>query len=155
MLNTAAILGRFAADPELKHTPSGVSVTSFTLAVDRNFAKPGQERQTDWIDVVAWRGTAEFICKYFAKGRMIAVSGFLQTRTWEDKQGSRRKATELVAREVHFCGELHPGQDVPTGSPKDQDGEPRKAAPHESTTRDFGQASREDLEGLEDSDLPF
>lgn len=87
MLNTAAVMGRFAADPELKHTPSGVAVTSFTLAVDRNYAKPGEERQTNWIDVVAWRGTAEFICKYFTKGRMIAVTGSLQTRTWEDKNG--------------------------------------------------------------------
>ena len=169
-MNTAAILGRFAADPELKHTSSGVAVTSFTLAVDRNYAKPGQERQTDWIDVVAWRGTAEFICKYFAKGRMIAVSGFLQTRTWEDKQGSRRKATELVAREVHFCGELHPRQDVANRFPQGQDSdtsaesslpstagqEPRKAAPHESPSRDFAQASlEEDMDFLEDSDLPF
>lgn len=68
MLNSVAIMGRFAADPELKHTPSGVAVTSFTLAVDRNYTKPGEERQTDWIDVVAWRGTAEFICKYFTTG---------------------------------------------------------------------------------------
>lgn len=98
MLNTAAIMGRLVADPELKHTPSGVAVTSFTLAVDRNYAKPGEERQTDWIDVVAWRGTAEFICKYFTKGRMIAVTGSLQTRTWEDKNGSKHKATELVAQ---------------------------------------------------------
>lgn len=98
MLNTAAVMGRFAADPELKHTPSGVAVTSFTLAVDRNYAKPGEERQTNWIDVVAWRGTAEFICKYFTKGRMIAVTGSLQTRTWEDKNGSKHKAVELVDR---------------------------------------------------------
>ena len=104
MLNSVAIMGRFAADPELKHTPSGVAVTSFTLAVDRNYAKPGEERQTDWIDVVAWRGTAEFICKYFTKGRMIAVTGSLQTRVWEDKNGSKHKATDLVAQQVSFCG---------------------------------------------------
>ena len=100
MLNIAAFMGRLVAGPELKHTPSGVAVTSFTLAVDRNYAKPGEERQTDWIDVVAWRGTAEFICKYFTKGRMIAVTGSLQTRTWEDKNGSKHKATELVAQQV-------------------------------------------------------
>ena len=105
MLNIAAFMGSLVADPELKHTPSGVAVMSFTLAVDRNYAKPGQERQTDWIDVVAWRGTAEFICKYFTKGRMIAVTGSLQTRTWEDKNGSKHKATELVAQQVSFCGD--------------------------------------------------
>lgn len=111
MLNCIAIMGRFAADPELKHTPSGVAVTSFTLAVDRNYAKPGEERQTDWIDVVAWRGTAEFICKYFTKGRMIAVTGFLQTRSWEDKNGSKRKVTELVAQQVSFA-EINHGRQI-------------------------------------------
>ena len=101
MLNVAAILGRMTDDPELKHTQSGVAVTSFTLAVDR-YSK--EERKTDWVDVVAWRQTAEFVCKYFAKGSMIAVTGSIQTRNWEDKQGSKRKAVEIVAKEVSFCG---------------------------------------------------
>ena len=109
MQNIAAIVGRFAFDPELKHTPNGVAVTSFTLAVERNYAKPGEERQTDWIDVVAWRGTAEFVCKYFAKGRMIAISGFLQTRNYTDKNGNKRKRMELVADQVSFCGD-RPGE---------------------------------------------
>lgn len=143
MLNTAAILGRFAADPELKHTSSGVAVTSFTLAVDRNYAKPGQERQTDWIDVVAWRGTAEFICKYFAKGRMIAVSGFLQTRTWEDKHGSRHKATELVAQQVSFCGD------------KSKEVDPEEPRHQQEPAPDFAQGNLEEIEALDDSDLPF
>lgn len=103
MLNIAAIQGRLTADPELKHTQSGVSVCSITLAVDRNYTPQGQERQADFIDVTAWRGTAEFICKYFTKGRMMAVSGSLQTRNWEDKNGNRRKAVELVADQVSFC----------------------------------------------------
>ena len=101
MLNAVVIMGRLTADPELKHTPSGVAVTSFTLAVDR-YAK--EERKTDWVDVVAWRQTAEFICKYFTKGQMIAVTGSIQTRNWEDKQGNKRKAVEIVAKEVSFCG---------------------------------------------------
>lgn len=101
MLNAVVIMGRLTADPELKTTQSGVAVTSFTLAVDR-YAK--EERKTDWVDVVAWRQTAEFICKYFTKGQMIAVTGSIQTRNWEDKQGNKRKAVEIVAREVSFCG---------------------------------------------------
>ena len=75
MLNVAAIVGRLAADPELRHTASGVAVTSFTLAVSRNYSRQGEERQTDWIDVVAWRNTAEFVCKYFTKGRLINAGG--------------------------------------------------------------------------------
>ena len=101
MLNTVVIMGRLTADPELKTTQIGVSVCSFTLAVDR-YSK--EERKTDWVDVVAWRQTAEFICKYFTKGSMIAVTGSIQTRNWEDKQGNKRKAVEVVAREVSFCG---------------------------------------------------
>ncbi len=104
MLNTAIIMGRLAADPELRTTSSGRSVTSFAVAVDRGFARQGEERQTDWIDVVAWAQTAEFVCKYFRKGSMIAIQGRIQTRTYEDKSGSKRKAVEIVADNVNFCG---------------------------------------------------
>lgn len=151
MLNTSAITGRFVADPELKHTPSGVAVTSFTLAVDRNYVKPGEERQTDWIDVVAWRGAAEFICKYFTKGRMIAVSGSLQTRSWEDKNGYKHKATELVAQQVSFCGDKAKvsGKEEPAGQEKP------KAVPQETPAQDFTQGNLEDFAELDDSDLPF
>lgn len=103
-LNIAAFTGRLTADPELRHTQSDTSVTSFTVAVDRNFCKQGEERQTDWIDCVAWRGTADFISKYFRKGSMIAVDGSIQTRTYEDKSGNKRKAVELVVSNVNFCG---------------------------------------------------
>ena len=102
MLNVAVIMGRLTADPELRHTQNGVAVTSFTLAVDRGYVKQGQERQTDWIDVVAWRQTAEFVCKYFTKGQMMAVNGSLQTRTWEDKNGAKHKSTELVLSLIHI-----------------------------------------------------
>ena len=103
MLNIAAIMGRLVADPELRHTPNDVAVTSFTLAVDRSYVKSGSERQTDFIDVVAWRGTADFVCKYFRKGQLMAVQGSIQTRTYTDGQGNKRKAFEIVADNVHFA----------------------------------------------------
>ena len=99
MLNTAIIMGRLAADPELKTTPGGNYVTSFTVAVERSY-KQGDERQADFIDVVAWKQTAEFITKYFRKGSMIAIQGTIQTRTYEDRNGNKRKAVEIVAQTV-------------------------------------------------------
>ena len=104
MLNSAIIMGRLTADPELKKTQSGISVTAFTVAVDRRYQKAGEEKQTDFISVVAWRQTAEFIEKYFSKGSMIAVRGFIQTRRYEDNNGNKRTAVEVVADEVSFCG---------------------------------------------------
>lgn len=104
MLNTVIIMGRLTADPELRKTQSGTSVTSFTVAVDRRFQQKGEEKQTDFINVVAWRQTAEFIEKYFSKGSMIAIRGSVQTRTYEDKNGNKRTAVEVVADEVSFCG---------------------------------------------------
>lgn len=103
MLNVAVVMGRLVADPELRHTPNNVSVTSFTLAVDRTYVKSGEERQTDFIDIVAWRGTADFICKYFRKGQMMAVHGSIQTRTFNDKDGNKRKAFEILADDVSFA----------------------------------------------------
>lgn len=103
MLNVAVLMGRLVADPELRHTPNGVSVTSFTLAVDRSYVKSGADRQTDFIDIVAWRNTAEFVCKYFHKGQLTAVQGSIQTRTYTDKEGNKRKAFEIVADNVHFA----------------------------------------------------
>ena len=109
MLNVAVIMGRLAADPELRHTPNGVAVTSFTLAVDRSYARAGTERQTDWIDVVAWRQTAEFVCKYFTKGQLMAVTGSIQTRNYEDRNGNKRKAVEIQATEVNFASSKREG----------------------------------------------
>lgn len=103
MLNAVCLMGRLTRDPELKTTGSGVSVTSFTLAVDRAYVKQGEDRQADFIDVVAWRGTADFVCKYFRKGQLIAVQGSIQTRTYTDKDGNKRKAVEVVAGNVHFA----------------------------------------------------
>lgn len=103
MLNRAILMGRLVADPELRKTASDTSVTTFTLAVNRNFSRPGEQAQTDFIDIVAWRGTAEFAAKWFTKGMQVAVSGKIQTRTWEDKAGQKRKNVEVVADEVFFA----------------------------------------------------
>ncbi len=103
MLNVVVLTGRLTADPELRHTPNDVAVTSFTIAVNRRFARPGEERQTDFIDIVAWRNTAEFVCKYFTKGQLIAIEGSIQTRTYQDKDGNKRKAFEVVAKDAQFA----------------------------------------------------
>ena len=103
MLNHITIMGRMVRDPELRRTGSGVAVTSFTLAVDRDYnPKDGAEKETDFIDCNAWRGTAEFVSKYFSKGSMAIVSGRLQIRTWTDKEGNKRRSAEVVADSVYF-----------------------------------------------------
>ena len=103
-INTAVIMGRLTADPELKTTASGLSVLSFSVAVERNYQKEGEEKAVDFINVVAWRKTAEFVSKYFHKGSMIAVEGSIQTRKYEDKDGNKRTAFEILANTVSFCG---------------------------------------------------
>ena len=103
MLNHIVIMGRLTRDPELRRTGSGIAVASFSLAVDRDFApKDGGERETDFIDCVAWRQTGEFVSKYFTKGRMAVVSGRLQIRSWTDKDGNKRRTAEVVADNVYF-----------------------------------------------------
>lgn len=102
MLNVVALMGRLTADPELRATPAGVSVTSFTIAVDRSFVKQGEERQTDFINCVAWRGAADFVAKHFQKGSLIAVDGSIQTRRYQDKDGHNRTAFEVVVNNAHF-----------------------------------------------------
>lgn len=114
MLNHITIMGRLTRDPELRRTGSGKAVASFTVAVDRDFSQ-GDEKQTDFIDCVAWKNTAEFISKYFTKGSMIVVSGRLQIRSWTDKDGNKRRTAEVVADNVYF-GEAKKsdnGQDTP------------------------------------------
>ena len=101
MLNQITIMGRLTRDPEMRRTNSGVAVTSFTIACDRDFGNNG-EKETDFVDVVAWRNTAEFVSKYFAKGRMAVVSGRLQIRSWNDKDGNKRRTAEIVADNVYF-----------------------------------------------------
>ena len=102
MLNTITIMGRLTRDPELRRTSSGVAVASFTLACERDFAPQGEARGTDVIDIVSWRYTAEFVEKYFSKGQMAVVSGRLQIRNWEDKEGNKRRSAEILADHVYF-----------------------------------------------------
>lgn len=130
-----ALMGRMTADPELRHTPAGVPVTTFTVAVNRAYVKSGADRQTDFIDIVAWRNTAEFICKYFRKGQLIAINGTIQTRAYEDKEGKNRKAFEVLANNAFFC-EGRKNADV---------------APPEQTS--FNEEGFEPIES--DEDLPF
>ena len=115
MLNHIVIMGRLTRDPELRRTGSGVAVTSFTVAVDRDFgSKESGERETDFIDCVAWRQTGEFVSKYFAKGRMAVVSGRLQIRNWTDKEGNKRRTAEVIADNVYFGDSKRDGDSANT-----------------------------------------
>lgn len=154
MLNRAILMGRLVADPELRQTPNGVSVCSFRIAVDRNYSRD-RERQTDFIDIVAWRQTAEFVSRYFAKGKMIIIEGSIQTRNYEDKNGNKRTAVEVVADNVQF-GE---SKSASQGSGSSYSSAPsnnfsRPAAPAEPasySSGSFGDFSEIDGE----DDLPF
>lgn len=121
MLNVAVLMGRLCADPELKHTPNNITVTKFTIATDRDYSPKGQDKQTDFIDIVAWRNTAEFVCKYFRKGQLVAVQGAIQTRTYTDKDGNKRKAFELVADSVHFAESKKDNKNQNTGTNQSPD----------------------------------
>lgn len=102
MLNKITVMGRMTKDPELRRTQSGTAVASFTIAVERDYKPEGGEKETDFFDVVAWRKTAEFVCRYFTKGRMAVIDGRLQTRKWTDKNGGNRVAVEIIADSVYF-----------------------------------------------------
>ena len=122
MLNRISLMGRLTRDPELRRTGNGTAVTSFTLAVDRDIAnKETGEKEVDFIDCVAWRGTAEFVEKYFAKGRMAVVSGRLQIRNWTDKEGAKRRNAEVQVDNIYFCGEKRSSDEsqVPPGDAND------------------------------------
>ena len=153
MLNVAAIMGRLTADPELRKTPSGVSVTTFTLAVDRSYAKAGTERQADFIDVVAWRGTAEFVCRYFTKGRLMAVDGSIQTRNYEDKNGNKRKSVEIVANNVSFAGDGR--RDNNGGSSYEAAPLPTEPPAFSEPAAAYSSGSSDDFTEVLGDDLPF
>lgn len=145
-LNKAIIMGRITHDLELKQTPNGVSVLSFSVAVERNYAKQGEERQADFIDCVAWRQTAEFISKFFGKGRMIALEGEIQTRTYQDKDGNNRKVTEIVVSQASFTGEKKEGN---SGYANNSDPAPAGTPPIPTQQLDGFE------QGLDDSGVPF
>lgn len=142
MLNVVALMGRLTYDPELRSTPSGVSVMRFQIACDRNYQAQGQERQADFIDCVAWRQTAEFINRYFHKGKMIAIEGTIQTQNFTDKNGNKRKSVEVVCNNVSFCG-------------SDNNGSQQTAPPE--PTQSYSSASPSDFEEIidDEDDLPF
>ena len=144
MLNKITIMGRLTRDPELRRTASSTAVAGFTLAVDRDFKSQNGEKSTDFIDVVAWRNTAEFVAKYFTKGRMAVVEGRLQIRDWKDKDGNNRRSAEVVAENVYF------GDSKRDGAPAGDYAAPMGgyAAPV-STTSSFSEIEDED------GDLPF
>ena len=128
MLNHITIMGRLTRDPELRRTNSGTPVASFTVAVDRDFSgKDGGEKETDFIDCVAWRNTAEFVSKYFTKGRMMVVSGRLQLRDWTDKEGHKRRSAEVVADNCYF-GDSKKDDDQPKSQSQPQYGAPQYGA---------------------------
>lgn len=119
-MNQVVLMGRLTRDPELRRTQSGTAVTSFTLAVDRGFKDSDGERKTDFIDCVAWKGTGEFISKYFTKGQMMAVSGSLQIRDWTDKDGNKRRFAEVLVNRAYFTGNSkNDYTDNPTASHND------------------------------------
>ena len=141
MLNHITIMGRLTRDPELRRTGSGIAVASFSVAVDRDFGgRDGGEKETDFIDCVAWRQTGEFVSKYFTKGRMIVVSGRLQIRSWTDKEGNKRRTAEVVADNVYFGD-----------SKKDSGGS------EQPDSQGYAQPAAQDFAMLEDEDaqLPF
>lgn len=137
MLNRVILMGRLTADPELKQTPSGASVTSFSVAVERNFTGKDGNRQTDFLNVVAWKQTADFICKYFTKGRMIAIDGSLQSRSYEDRTGAKRTVFEVVADHAYFADSKQSNSGAPSNFP---------------TPTKFGPS---DFEDIPDNDYPF
>lgn len=116
MLNKTIVMGRLVADPELRHTANNVAVTTFRIAVDRNYTPKGAERQTDFINIVAWRNTADFVSRYFHKGQLVALEGSIQTRSYTDNQGNNRTAFEVVADQVYFAESRNSSSQNPSAS---------------------------------------
>lgn len=144
MLNHVSIMGRLARDPELRTTTSGKSVVSFTIATDRNRKDANGQNQTDWIRMTAWEKTAEFICKYFQKGSMIAIDGRLQSKTYQDKNGNNRTDMEVVVEEVNFVG---------AKSDSNTDSNAQPAARQQPTAQPQTAPKFEDVS--DDPDIPF
>ena len=153
MLNHIVLMGRLTRDPERRRTGSGIAVASFTLAVDRDYAAQGAEKETDFVDIVAWRNTAEFVSRYFTKGRMAVVTGRLQIRNWTDKDGNKRRSAEVVADNVYFGDSKRDGASAPAGF----DQTPSFAAPqpYQQPAPQAPAASGFSMLEDDDSELPF
>ena len=154
MLNRIIIMGRLTRDPELRRTGSGTPVTSFSLAVDRDFKSQSGEKETDFIDVVAWRSTAEFVSKYFTKGRMAVVEGRLQIRDWMDRDGGKRRSAEVVADNVYF-GDSKRDSAGDYGAPPAYGAPASYGAPAAGRGAPAGGSSDFAEIGEEDGELPF
>lgn len=157
MLNVVAIMGRLVADPELRTTTQGNSVCSFRIACDRSYVQRGQERQADFIDIVAWRQQADFVSKYFRKGSMIAVEGSLQTRNYQDKNGNNRTAVEVVANNISFAGaKRQNGQNAPSYEQQTASYVQQAKAAQNAPQPAYTQGSMDDFAVINDNDdLPF
>lgn len=162
MLNIVALMGRLVYDPEFKTTQNGTNVCRFRIAVDRSFTRQGEERKADFIDVTAWRQTAEFVSKYFQKGSMIAIEGSLQTRQYQDKNGNNRTATEVLASQVSFCGGKPAEKPAARDFDQQTENHVREANAAHSVPQkpqnvpEYSQGSADDFSVIDDSeDLPF
>ena len=159
MLNVVAIMGRLVADPELRTTPQGTNVCSFRIACDRNFVRQGEQRQADFIDIVAWDRQAEFVCRYFQKGSLIVVDGRLQSRQYQDKTGANRTAVEVVANNINFAGpkssNAGDGNGYQNAAPSYQNAAPARPAAVEAAPS-YSAGNADDFAVIDDSDdLPF
>lgn len=158
MLNIVALMGRLVYDPELKTTPQGTSVCSFRIACDRSYTPKGQQRQADFIDVVAWRKSAEFVSKHFQKGSMIAIEGSLQTRQYRDKQGNNRTAVEVLANQISFAGPKAEEKSAVRDFDQQTENYTREAKSAQNA-KQGQQATDADLDNFieiaDDGDLPF
>ena len=160
MLNKIILMGRLTRDPELRRTESGTAVYSVSIAVDRDFKSKNGEKETDFIDIVSWRATAEFVSKYFQKGSLIAIEGSLQTRQYQDKNGNNRTAVEVVANNVNFAGSKSNGSNQGGGSyqnaaPSYQNAAPARPAAVEAAPS-YSAGNADDFAVIDDSDdLPF
>lgn len=152
MLNKVILMGRLTDNPDYRQTPTGVSVATFRLAVDRNFQKSGEERKADFINIVTWRNTADFVNRFFTKGQLVAVEGSLQTRDYTDNQGNRRYVTEVVADQVYFAESKRNSDSntTPYAQPQSNSFSQNTAAFTQPATQDFSE-----VDFTSEDDLPF
>ena len=162
MLNIVALMGRLVYDPELKTTQNGTNVCRFRIAVDRSFTRQGEERKADFIDIVAWRQQADFVCKYFGKGSLIAVDGRLQTESYQARDGTNRTRIEVVANNVSFAGAKAAGKPATASYEQQTASHVREANAAQSAPQtaqsvpEYSQGSADDFSVIDDSeDLPF
>ena len=160
MLNVVAIMGRLVADPELRTTTSGINMARFRIACDRNFARQGEQRQADFLDVVAWRRQSDFVCKYFQKGSLIVIDGSIQTRQYQDQNGNNRPAVEIVANNINFAGPKNSsgsnGGGASYGSQPRQNAQPAARPSNIEAVPSYSAGDTDDFAVIDDSDdLPF